>query len=56
MASLSRGIGTVEDQELLWAVASWNYRDYVRQCSGCYDGRRCLTIAMVGGSMSFNDL
>lgn len=46
MASSSRDAGTVEDGELLLAVQSWNYRDYVRLCSDCYKDPRFLSMAV----------
>lgn len=55
MSSLSREAGTRNDHELLSAVSLWNYLNYVSLCSGCYDSRRFMEMAVDGGSVSIFD-
>lgn len=51
MASLSRNLGrTVEDQEFLSNMPSWDYCDDVWLCYGCYDDRQLLAMAVNGDS------
>lgn len=50
--SSSRDVRTVEDQALLSAVPSWDYPDYARLCSGYYDSRQVLEMAVDGSVLS----
>lgn len=47
MASSLRDVGAAINQYLLLAVPSWDYRDYVGLCSGCYDACRFLEISNI---------
>lgn len=55
MALLSTEVRTIEDQKLISVMPSWDYRDYARQCSGCYDARQLLEMAMDGGRLFVYD-
>lgn len=54
-ASFSKKGGTLEDQKLLSAMPPWDYREYAQRCSGCYNGRRVLEMALDGGHLSIYD-
>lgn len=54
MLSSSRVAETVVEQKLLFSVPSWDYHDYVWLCSGFYDARGFLEMAVGGSSLSIN--
>lgn len=55
MVRLSKDIKFVDNQELFSTMPLWDYRDYARGCSGCYDARRVLKMAVHGSSLSIYD-
>lgn len=50
MGVSSRNIARVEDPEFLLAVPTWDHRNDTRRCSGCYNARQFLQIAVDGNS------
>lgn len=52
MSLSSWNVGKVEDLELLSAVPSWDYYDYVWSLSCCYHARRFTNMAMSDCSLS----
>lgn len=55
MVSSLREVGAVENQELLLAVLSRDYRDYVQLSSGGYNAPWFLMIDVDGSSLSTYD-
>lgn len=53
--SLSRHAGALEDQKLLSAVLSWEYRDCARLCSSCIVTSRFLEMAVAEDSSPIHD-
>lgn len=52
MVLSSKEVGIVEDQALLSAALSWDYRNYARLRSVCFDSRQFLRLTVDGSSSS----
>lgn len=55
MALSLRDVETFKDEELFSALPSWNYREYARQYSRCYDNRQVSETAVDGDSITIYD-
>lgn len=56
MALSSCNVGTAHDQKSGPYVLSWNYLDYLRLFSGCYNALRPFPLAMDGYDIPVYDL